>query len=69
MKNEDIKKYMEFFRIYVRGHNLFDIFYGRYKKEGETEILKTYIQNAPRSCFQDILEAIDSFIYFNGRKR
>lgn len=66
---EDIKKYMEFFRIYVRGHNLFDIFYGRYKKEGETEILKTYIQNAPRSCFQDILEAIDSFIYFNGRKR
>ena len=27
------------------------------------------IQNAPRSCFQDILEAIDSFIYFNGRKR
>ena len=66
---EDIKKYMEFFRIYVRGHNLFDIFYGRYKKEGETEILKTYIQNAPRSCFQDILDAIDSFIYFNGRKR
>lgn len=66
---EDIKKYMEFFRIYVRGHNLFDIFYGRYKKEGETEILKAYIQNAPRKCFQDILDAIDSFIYFNGRKR
>lgn len=66
---EDIKKHMEFFRIYVRGHNLFDIFYGRYKKEGETEILKAYIQNAPRKCFQDILDAIDSFIYFNGRKR
>ncbi len=66
---EDIKRYMEFFRIYVRGHNLFDIFYGRYKKEGESEILKAYIQNAPRKCFQDILDAIDSFIYFNGRKR
>lgn len=66
---EDIKENMELIRIYVRGHNLFDIFYGRYKKEGETAILKAYIEAAPRECFQDILDAIDAFIYFNGRKK
>lgn len=66
---EDIKAHMELIRIYVRGHNLFDIFYGRYKKEGETKILRSYIENAPRDCFQDILDTIDSFIYFNGRKK
>lgn len=65
---EDIKTHMESIRIYVRGHNLFDIFYGKYKKEGEADILKAYIQQASRQCFQDILDAIDRFIYFSGRK-
>ena len=29
---EDVKSHMEDIRIYMRGHNLYDIFYGRYKK-------------------------------------
>ena len=28
---EDLKNHMEAIKIYVRGHNLYDIFYGRYK--------------------------------------
>lgn len=63
----DLKKYMESFKIYMRGHNLYDIFYGRYKKN-ETEILKAYIDAAPRDAFKDILDAIDHFIYFDSRK-
>ena len=66
---EDIKRNMETIKIYVRGHNLFDIFYGRYKGEKETEILKAYIDEAPRSDFADILNAIDNFIYFMNRRR
>ena len=66
---EDIKRNMEAIRIYVRGHNLFDIFYGRYKGEKQTEILTRYIEEAPRSDFADILNAIDNFIYFMNRKR
>lgn len=65
---EELKKNMETIRIYVRGHNLYDIFYGRYKGEKETEILKAYIDAAPRECFLDILETIDSFVYFESRK-
>ena len=52
----------------MRGHNLYDIFYGRYKKD-ETEILKAYIDAAPRDAFKDILDAIDRFIYFDSRKK
>ncbi|MCR5769532.1 MAG: ATP-binding protein [Lachnospiraceae bacterium] len=66
---EDIKRNMETIKIYVRGHNLFDIFYGKYKGEKETEILKAYIDAAPRSDFADILNAIDNFIYFMNRRR
>nr|MCR5331598.1 OLD family endonuclease [Lachnospiraceae bacterium] len=66
---EDIKRNMETIKIFVRGHNLFDIFYGRYKGEKETEILKAYIDEAPRSDFADILNAIDNFIYFMNRRR
>ena len=66
---EDIKRNMETIKIYVRGHNLFDIFYGRYKGEKETEILKAYIDAAPRSDFADILNAIDNFIYFMNRRK
>ncbi len=60
---------MENFRIFVRGHNLFDIFYGRYHGDNETEILRKYIEAAPRECFQDILDGIDRFVYFENRKK
>lgn len=65
---EDVKSHMEEIRIYMRGHNLYDIFYGRYKKE-ETELLSRYIEIAPREDFRDILDAVDQFIYFENRKK
>ena len=65
---EDIKNHMEEIKIYLRGHNIYDIFYGRFKKN-EEEILRKYIELAPREEFADILDAIDSFIYFENRKR
>ena len=64
---EDVKSHMEEIRIYMRGHNLYDIFYSRYKKE-ETELLTRYIEIAPREDFRDILDAVDQFIYFENRK-
>ena len=66
---EDLKNNMENIKIYVRGHNLFDIFYGRYHGSEEQEILKKYIETAPRDTFQDIFDAIDSFVYFENRKK
>lgn len=48
--------------------NLYDIFYGRFRKN-ETEILKSYIEEAPRDTFKDILDAIDRFVYFENRKK
>ena len=51
----------------MRGHNLFDIFYGPYKKQ-EGEILRRYIDLAPREDFKDILDATDRFVYFENRK-
>lgn len=65
---EDLKKNMELIKIYVRGHNLFDIFYGRYRSE-LTDVLKRYIDVAPRDNFKDILDAIDSFVYFENRRK
>lgn len=65
---EDIIANMENIRIYVRGHNLYDIFYGRYKGEREREILNRYIEEADRDTFKDILDAIDSFVYFENKK-
>ena len=64
----DVKKHMEQIKIYVRGHNLYDIFYGKYKNE-ETSLLKRYIDLAPKEDFKDILDSIDGFIYFDSRKR
>lgn len=58
---------MEEIKIYLRGHNLFDIFYGRYKEE-ETELLKRYIDLAPKEDFRDILEALERFAYFESRR-
>ncbi|MEG2511808.1 MAG: AAA family ATPase [Acetivibrio sp.] len=66
---QDIKDNMELIKTYVRGHNLFDIFYGRYRNDAETEILKKYIDIAPRENFKDILDAIDNFVYFENRKK
>lgn len=65
---EDIKTHLEPILVYARGHNLFDIFYGRYKGELENDILKKYISAAPRNVFEDILSAIDRFVYFDSRK-
>lgn len=64
----ELKEHFEEFKIYVRGHNLYDIFYGPFKKQ-ETEILRRYLELAPREDFQDILDAIDSFVYFQSRRK
>lgn len=67
---EDLKNNMEIIKIYIRGHNLFDIFYGKYhRQKEEMDILKRYIDIAPREEFKDILDAIDHFIYFENRKK
>ena len=65
---EDVKSHMEEIRIHMRGHNLYDIYYGRYR-ENEQEILSRYIDAAPREDFADILDSIDRFIYFESRKK
>lgn len=65
---EDVRLHMEDIRINLRGHNLFDIFYGRYK-DREQEILEQYIELAPREDFQDIFAALEKFPYFESRKR
>lgn len=64
----DLKEHFEEFKIYMRGHNLYDIFYGRFK-ERETELLRKYVELAPREDFKDILDAIDSFVYFDGHRK
>ena len=66
---EDIKKYLEQIKICVRGHNLYDIFYSKYRNDAEQEILKKYIDVAPPETFADILQAIDRFVYFENRRR
>ena len=64
---DDLKENFELFKICMRGHNLYDIFYGPFKKQ-ENEILSRYIGLAPRKDFQDILDAIDAFPFFESRK-
>ena len=64
---DDLKDNFETFKIYMRGHNLYDIFYGRYKKN-ENEILKKYLKIAPREDFRDILDGIERFTFFESRK-
>ena len=65
---QDLENNLENIKIYVRGHNLYDIFYGRYKGEQENEILIRYIQKAPRKVFEDILNTIDKFVFFESKK-
>lgn len=52
----------------LRGHNLYDIFYGRFR-DREKELLKEYLNIAPREDFKDILDVVDSFVYFHNRKK
>lgn len=66
MSEEDLKEHMEEVKVHLRGHNLFDIFYGPYR-EREQELLKQYIALAPRQEFADILEHIERFSYFENR--
>ena len=65
---EEVKSHMEEIKIHLRGHNLFDIFYGPFKKR-EREILLAYIDQAPREVFADILDPIDQFVYFKNRRK
>lgn len=65
---DDMRAHMEEIRIYLRGHNLYDIFYGRYRDQ-ERELLERYIELAPREDFADILDAIERFVYFESRRR
>ena len=65
---EEVKRHMEEIKIHLRGHNLFDIFYGPFKKR-EREILLAYIDQAPREVFADILDPIDQFVYFKNRRK
>ena len=51
----------------MRGHNLYDIFYGPFKHQ-ESELLKQYIDLAPREDFQDILDAVEAFPFFESKK-
>lgn len=67
-EKEDIRKHLETILIYGRGHNLYDIFYGRYKGKKEKEILQKYIEIADRDMFKDILDTIDSFMFFDSRR-
>ncbi len=64
---QDVREHMEEIRTYLRGHNLFDIFYGRYKEQ-ETELLERYIELAPKEDFEDILAALEKFAYFESRR-
>ena len=63
---EELKEHFEEFKIYMRGHNLYDIFYGPFREQ-ENEILRKYLEVAPREDFKDILDAIDSFVYFDSQ--
>ena len=64
----DIKEHLEEIKIYVRGHNLYDIFYGPFKKE-EDAILKKYLSLAPEEDFKDIFDKIEAFSYFDNRRK
>ncbi|MBR5317110.1 MAG: AAA family ATPase [Lachnospiraceae bacterium] len=65
---EELKENFETFKIYMRGHNLYDIFYGRFREQ-ENELLRKYLEIAPREDFADILDAIDAFEFFESRRK
>jgi hypothetical protein len=66
---DDLEHNFEFIKTYVRGHNLFDIFYGKYKGEALNNLLTEYVKLAPREVFQDILTAIDNFVFFDSKRK
>lgn len=66
---QDLERNFELIKTYVRGHNLFDIFYGKYKGEALNHILTEYVKLAPRNVFEDILAAIDNFIFFDSKRK
>lgn len=67
---EDCKQYIETIKTYIRGHNLFDIYYGKYRsKEEQMNMIKKYIEIAPKEEFKDILDSIDRFIFFDNRQK
>ena len=63
----DLKENFEAFKIHMRGHNIYDIFYGRYRAN-ETELLRRYLELAPREDFADILDTIDRIAFFESKK-
>ena len=63
----DLKENFEAFKIHMRGHNIYDIFYGRYRAN-ETELLRRYLEIAPREDFADILDSIDRIEFFESKK-
>ena len=63
----DLKENFEAFKIHMRGHNIYDIFYGRYRAN-ETELLRRYLEIAPREDFADILDSIDRMEFFESKK-
>lgn len=63
----DVKEHLEAIKIHIRGHNLYDIFYGPYRKE-ETSLLKKYLSLAPIEDFADIFQAINRFAFFDNRR-
>ena len=65
---DDVKEHLEEIKIYIRGHNLYDIFYGPYKSN-ENAILSAYLKLAPKSDFQDIFDKINNFPYFDNRQK
>ena len=64
----DVKNHIEDIKIYIRGHNLYDIFYGPFRKQ-ENEILKKYLEIAPEKDFKDIFDKIEAFSFFDNRKK
>ena len=47
---QDMKSHMEEIKIYMRGHNLYDIFYGRYKGNEEEMCIRDRAAGADRFC-------------------
>ena len=66
--SQDVKDHLEDIRRYLRGHDLFDVFYAPWKGGKENAILAKYIAVAPRREFADILDAVERFDFFRGKE-
>ena len=64
---EDMKEHMEEARTFLRGHNLYDIFYGPFR-DREKEILRAYIDLAPKEDFKDILMPLTGLFILTAGK-